>query len=54
MSTRFWQHCLFSPLVTIDVPFAKTKPILLTIPLSQTKLVVSLANPHSIFPYSIL
>ena len=34
--------------MTVDFPFSKTKPILLTVPLSQTKLVVSLAKPKSI------
>ena len=53
---KYEQNHLFSPFVTIDVPFAKTKPILLLVPFShQTILVqgvsvVSLAQPESILP----
>ena len=48
MRTSFRARCSFSPIVTIDVPFAKTKPILLLVPFSQTKLVVSLTKPEPI------
>ena len=48
MRTSFRARYSFSPIVTIDVPFAKTKPILLLVPFSQTKLVVSLAKPEPI------
>ena len=53
---KYEQNHSFSPFVTIDVPFAKTKPILLLVPFSQqTKLVqgvpvVSLAQPEPILP----
>ena len=50
---KYEQNHSFSPFVTIDVPFAKTKPILLLVPFSQqTKLVqgVSLAQSEPILP----
>ena len=47
-STTSQEQRSFSPFVTIDVPFAKTKPILLLVPFSQTKLVVSLTKPEPI------
>ena len=47
-STTSQEQRSFSPFVTIDVPFAKTKPILLLVSFSKTKLVASLPKSEPI------